>query len=218
MIFSTLRKLSTYERLNLPYVQSCEDKDIVFALMAAHEQGTNLNLKQLSLYRLGSPATLRRRLIRLQKLGVISKTAAPGDRRLAAYCITKEYLKHLQTYEKAARSIACQIAMGLCGLDSKGGVMGKPVIEEARDPDQFASRLRERCKRYGQVGSITISCSHENDGLFAMIEIEGKPALAASDFDGVLFGDNTVCVVLPRPEGFRCDTYKANNACMKVYR
>jgi hypothetical protein len=51
-----------------------------------------------------------------------------------------------------------------------------------------------------------------------MVEIEGKPALAASDFGGVLFGDNTVCVVFPRPDGFRCDTYKANNACMKVFK
>jgi hypothetical protein len=51
-----------------------------------------------------------------------------------------------------------------------------------------------------------------------MVEIEGKPALAASDFGGVLFGENTVCVVFPCPEGFRCDTYKANNACMKVFK
>lgn len=217
MLFTIFRKLVTYEQEALPFVRSYEDRAIVFALMSAHENGQQLTLKQLSQFRIGAPATLRRRMARLQKLGVIQKAAAATDRRLKTYSIGKRFHKHLQLYEQAALAVSYLAVMNAPGLADEVSRVNKPIIEDTRNPEQVAERLREKCQKFGQIKSLTLTCSHERSDLFVMMQIDGQVAAAANALGGIVFGATTVCVTLPLPTGFRCEKNKSTGTCLKVF-
>jgi DNA-binding Lrp family transcriptional regulator len=217
MLFTIFRKLVTYERETLPFVKTGEDRAIVFALMAAQENGQQLTLKQLSQFRIGAPATLRRRMARLQRLGVIQKAAEASDRRLKSYSIGKRYQKYFQLYEQAAKAVSYLAAMNVSGLAEGVCGVNKPIIDDARNPEQVAERLREKCHKYGQIKSITLTCSHERNDLFVMMQIDGQVSAAANALGGIVFGATTVCVTLPLPAGFRCEKNKSTGTCLKVF-
>lgn len=85
MLFGKLRQISSARRQVLPFIQSIEDIDIVFAIGAAYDEGAPLGLKQLEMLKLAPPSTLQRRLSRLVRDGVLKKTAQSGDGRRIAY-------------------------------------------------------------------------------------------------------------------------------------
>lgn len=217
MLFTIFRKLVAYEREVLPFLKSCEDRAIIYNLMSAQENGHSLSFKQLSAYRLGSAATLRRRLSRLQKLGVIQKVACATDRRLNTYQIGKRHLRHFQHYEQATKAVSCMAVMAVSGHAQGEASMEKPAMKDVRTPEQVAERLRQICQKHGQVKSVALTCTHENGTLFAMIEMEGHASTAANALGGIVFGTHTVCVSLPLPAGFRCDKNKATGTCLKVF-
>lgn len=88
MLFRKLKKIAFARRQVLPFIQSIEDIDIVFAIGAAHEENNPLGLKQLELLKLAPPSTLQRRLNRLVRDGVLKKTGQSGDGRRIAYQLT----------------------------------------------------------------------------------------------------------------------------------
>src|SRR5271157_3177203 len=71
-IFEKLNTIRAYQRAHLQFLESLEDYDIVCEIGAAQEAGKFMTAKQLLLCDLGAPATLRRRLERMVKMGIIT--------------------------------------------------------------------------------------------------------------------------------------------------
>ena len=101
-IFEKLNKIRAYQRANLPFLESLEDYDIICEIGNAQEAGTFTTAKQLLLYQLGAPATLRRRLERMVKLGVVTKARNAQDGRMAELRLAPDVLK---TYAKLGKHI-----------------------------------------------------------------------------------------------------------------
>ena len=68
-LFAALRKIREFERLQLPFLKSVIDLDIVIQIGYAEEEGQPLKLKQLYLLKITSRSTVRRRLARLIRTG-----------------------------------------------------------------------------------------------------------------------------------------------------
>ena len=107
-IFEKLNKIRAHQRANLAFLESLEDYDIVCEIGNAQEAGTFMTAKQLLLCQLGAPATLRRRLERMVKLGVVNKVRNAQDGRMAelrlAPDILRAYAKLAKYIEKLDRS------------------------------------------------------------------------------------------------------------------
>ena len=61
-LFATLRKMREFERLQLPFIKSLVDFDLIIEVGYAQEEKKPLTPKQLFLLNLGSVTTVRRRL------------------------------------------------------------------------------------------------------------------------------------------------------------
>ena len=64
-LFTGLRKIREFERLQLPFLKSVIDFDIVIEIGYAEEEGHPLTLKQLFLLKVSSRTTVRRKLAKL---------------------------------------------------------------------------------------------------------------------------------------------------------
>ena|SRR6266481_6147017 len=101
-LFAALRKIREFERLELPFLKSLIDFDIVIEIGYAEEQKQPLTPKQLFLLKLGSLTTVRRRLAKLIAQGIIT-------RRSAILTIAPSNLKLLGKYGKVLRAIGALI-------------------------------------------------------------------------------------------------------------
>jgi DNA-binding MarR family transcriptional regulator len=97
-VFQSLKALSEFERLHLPFLKTLQDRDLVAEIGICQALGQPLTVKQILLLGLGSMPTVLRRLRRLRRLGVIQQHRFDGDRRSLEVTLTPKALKALAGY------------------------------------------------------------------------------------------------------------------------
>jgi DNA-binding MarR family transcriptional regulator len=105
-LFTGLKKIREYERLQLPFFKSVADFDIVIEIGYAQEQGQPLTLKQLLLLNIISPTTVRRKLARLIEQGIVVRRKHVKDHRAAFLVISPSSVKLLGKYGGTLTSIS----------------------------------------------------------------------------------------------------------------
>lgn len=109
-IFEALRSIRAAERVELSFARTLEDLDITREIGFHQETGQPLTLKTLYTLRLGSAATVQRRLSELKRLGIIEQTRIDRDRRSFTLRLTppafKAYERYLGLLRKVCRKRA----------------------------------------------------------------------------------------------------------------
>ena len=105
-LFTGLRKIREFERLQLPFLKSVVDFDIVIEIGYAEEQGQPLALKQLVLLNIRSRTTVRRKLARLIEQGIVIRRKHANDNRASLLTISTSSVKLLGKYGGALTSIS----------------------------------------------------------------------------------------------------------------
>ena len=108
-LFAALRKIREFERLQLPFLRSIIDFDIVVEIGYAEEEKQPLTLKQLSLLNISSRTTVRRRLARLIAQGVVTRRQDRNDHRAAILTLSPSSLKLCGKYGGALTTISSTI-------------------------------------------------------------------------------------------------------------
>ena len=97
-LFTGLKKIREFERLQLPFLKSVVDFDIVIEIGYAEEQGQPLTLKQLFLLNFSSRTTVRRKLAKLIELGIVIRRKHASDHRASLLVISHATVKLLAKY------------------------------------------------------------------------------------------------------------------------
>jgi hypothetical protein len=97
-LFAGLRKIREFEKLQLPFLKSVVDFDIVIEIGYAEEQGQPLTLKQLFLMEICSRTTVRRKLAALIEQGIIIRRQHTTDHRASLLIISPSSVKLLSKY------------------------------------------------------------------------------------------------------------------------
>ena len=97
-LFASLRKIREFERLELFFVKSLIDFDIIIEIGYAQEQDQPLTPKQLFLMNLSSITTVRRRLKKLIDQGIVRRRRNANDQRSALLTVSSPSLKLLTKY------------------------------------------------------------------------------------------------------------------------
>jgi DNA-binding MarR family transcriptional regulator len=105
-LFATLRKIREFERLELPFLKSIIDFDIIIEIGYAEEQKEPLTPKRLFLLKLGSATTARRRLAKLIGRGIVITRTNTNDRRSAILTLAPSTLRQLGKYGKLLVAIS----------------------------------------------------------------------------------------------------------------
>ena len=105
-LFTGLKKIREYERLQLPFFKSVADFDIIIEIGYAEEQGQPLTLKQLLLMNIISPTTVRRKLARLIEQGIVVRRKQANDHRASLLIISHSSTKLLGKYGGTLTSIS----------------------------------------------------------------------------------------------------------------
>jgi hypothetical protein len=104
-LFSGLKKIREFERLQLPFFRSLVDFDIIIEIGYAEEQGQPLTLKQLFLLNICSRTTVRRKLATLIEHGTVIRRTAANDHRASLLTISPTSVKLLSKYGGTLTSI-----------------------------------------------------------------------------------------------------------------
>jgi hypothetical protein len=106
-LFTGLKKIREFERLQLPFLKSVVDFDIVIEIGYAEEQqGQPLTLKQLFLLNISSRTTVRRKLARLIGQGIVIRRKHANDHRASLLIISPSTVKLLSKYGGTLTSIS----------------------------------------------------------------------------------------------------------------
>jgi DNA-binding MarR family transcriptional regulator len=105
-LFTGLKKIREFERLQLPFLKSVADFDIVIEIGYAEEQGQPLTLKQLFLMNIVSRTTVRRKLARLIEQGIVIRRKRANDHRASVLRISTSNVKLLGKYGGKLTTIA----------------------------------------------------------------------------------------------------------------
>ena len=105
-LFTGLKKIREFERLQLPFLKSIADFDIVIEIGYAEEQGQPLTLKQLLLLNICSRTTVRRKLARLIEQGIVIRRKQVNDHRASLLIISHSSVKLLGKYGSTLTSIS----------------------------------------------------------------------------------------------------------------
>ncbi len=105
-LFASLRMMREFERLQLPFIASLIDFDLIIEIGYAQEENKPLTPKQLFLLEIGSVTTVRRRLARLTEQGVVRRRINPEDRRSEILTISASNLKLLGKYGRVLTAFA----------------------------------------------------------------------------------------------------------------
>jgi DNA-binding MarR family transcriptional regulator len=105
-LFTGLKKIREFERLQLPFLKSVADFDVVIEIGYAEEQGQPLTLKQLFLLNIGSRTTVRRKLARLIEQGIVVRRKHANDNRASLLTISAASVKLLGKYGGTLTSIS----------------------------------------------------------------------------------------------------------------
>jgi DNA-binding MarR family transcriptional regulator len=105
-LFTGLKKIREFERLQLPFLKSVGDFDIVIEIGYAEEQRQPLTLKQLFLLNINSRTTVRRKLARLIEQGIVIRRKHANDHRANLLMISPSSFKLLSKYGGTLSSIS----------------------------------------------------------------------------------------------------------------
>ena len=105
-LFTGLRKIREFERLQLPFLKSVVDFDIVIEIGYAEEQEQPLTLKQLFLLNISSRTTVRRKLAKLIEQGIVVRRKHTNDHRVTLLIISPSSVKLLGKYGGTLTSIS----------------------------------------------------------------------------------------------------------------
>ena len=105
-LFTGLKKIREFERLQLTFLRSVVDFDIVIEIGYAEEQGQPLTLKQLLLLNFCSRTTVRRKLARLIEQGIVIRRKHANDHRASLLIISPSTVKLLGKYGGTLTSIS----------------------------------------------------------------------------------------------------------------
>jgi hypothetical protein len=105
-LFAGLRKIREFERLQVPFLKSIVDFDIVIDIGYAEERGHPLTLKQLFLLNISSRSTVRRKLTALTAQGIVVRCKLENDQRASLLIISPLSIKLLNKYGSALTSIS----------------------------------------------------------------------------------------------------------------
>jgi DNA-binding MarR family transcriptional regulator len=108
-LFAALKKLRDFERMQLPFIRSLVDFDIIIEIGHAQEQKTVFTPKQLFLAKIGSASTVRRRLAKLTEQGIVTRRTNTNDHRSDFLTISPSSLKLLDKYGNVLTSILASI-------------------------------------------------------------------------------------------------------------
>ena len=97
-LFTGLKKIREFERVQLPFLKSVVDFDIVIEIGYAEEQEQPLTLKQLFLLNLSSRTTVRRKLARLIEQGIIVRRKHARDNRASLLTVSSSSVKLVGKY------------------------------------------------------------------------------------------------------------------------
>ncbi len=97
-LFASLRKMREFERLQLPFIASLIDFDLILEVGYAQEEKKPLTPKQLFLLNLSSMTTVRRRLTKLTEQGVVMRRTNANDHRSDILTLSSSSLKLLGKY------------------------------------------------------------------------------------------------------------------------
>jgi DNA-binding MarR family transcriptional regulator len=105
-LFTGLKKIREFERLQLPFLKTVIDFDIVIEIGYAEEQGQSLTLKQLFLMNISSRTTVRRKLAKLIEQGIVIRRKHANDHRASLLIISRSTVKRLSRYGGTLTSIS----------------------------------------------------------------------------------------------------------------
>ena len=105
-LFTGLKKIREFERLQLPFLKSVVDFDIIIEIGYAEEQGQPLTLKQLFLLNICSRSTVRRKLARLIEQEIVIRRKHANDQRASLLIISPSSVKLLGKYGGTITSIS----------------------------------------------------------------------------------------------------------------
>jgi DNA-binding MarR family transcriptional regulator len=105
-LFTGLKKIREFERLQLPFLKSVIDFDILIEIGYAEEQGQPLTLKQLILMNVSSRTTVRRRLSKLIEQRIVIRRKHAKDHRASLLIISSSTAKLLVKYVGAITTIS----------------------------------------------------------------------------------------------------------------
>ena len=108
-LFAALRKIREFEKLQLSFLKSVIDFDIVIEIGYAEEEGLPLTLKQLFLMQIGSRTTVRGKLARLIEQGVVTRRKHANDQRSTLLVLAPSSIKLLGKYGGALTAISLGI-------------------------------------------------------------------------------------------------------------
>jgi DNA-binding MarR family transcriptional regulator len=97
-LFAALRKKREFERLQMPFITSMLDFDVIIEIGYAQEQNRAITPKQLFLLKLGSVTTVRRRLARLTAQGIVARHGNTRDHRSEFLTLPASTLRILEKY------------------------------------------------------------------------------------------------------------------------
>jgi ribosomal protein L28 len=105
-LFATLRKKRQFEKLQMPFITSLLDFDLIIEIGYAKEQNEMITPKQLFLLKLGSVTTVRRRLANLTAKGIIARHANTRDHRSQFLTVSASTIRTLEKYGSLLLAIA----------------------------------------------------------------------------------------------------------------
>lgn len=105
-LFAALRKKREFERLQMPFITSMLDFDVIIEIGYAQEQNREITPKQLFLLKLGSVTTVRRRLAKLTAQGIVARHGNTRDHRSEFLTLSASTLRILEKYGSLLLSIA----------------------------------------------------------------------------------------------------------------
>jgi DNA-binding MarR family transcriptional regulator len=105
-LFAGLRKIRAFQTLQLPFLKTVSDFDIVLEIGYAEERGKPLSLKQLFLCNICSRTTVRRKLASLIAQGIVIRRKDENDNRASLLTISSSTIKLLTKYGVAITAIS----------------------------------------------------------------------------------------------------------------
>lgn len=105
-LFTGLKKIKEFERVQLPFLKSVIDFDIIIEIGYEEEQGRTLTLKGLYLLNLCSRGTIRRKLAALITQGIVARRKDPSDKRASLLVISPSTVKRLSQYGGILTSVS----------------------------------------------------------------------------------------------------------------
>jgi DNA-binding MarR family transcriptional regulator len=97
-LFTGLKKIRELEKLQLPFLKSVIDLDILIEIGYEEEHGRPLTLKRLYLLDVCSRGTIRRKLANLIDQGIVIRRKQASDRRASLLVVSPGTLKLLGKY------------------------------------------------------------------------------------------------------------------------